>query len=251
MLPLISYHSLSFYRHAKNRYMYIHLLTNYSSCDIYVDRRGAPENKQGKAAAIDKLVKIRAITNTSKQFGEQLIVSEFNWPLLGTREWSPVGSPYVVPGVRTNDPSVTERDAAIFALRYVFLGLASGATASMVYWSLAAHGFGLVDPGVDEEHNQQLWRKRPAFIAFSVFFTLLKDAHFIRQIQADDSNKVWVLEFKDSNEKHIVVGWTSDALADRPMPKLDFEIKTVVDTFGKTIDVPGKLLTDPVYYIGK
>jgi tRNA threonylcarbamoyl adenosine modification protein YjeE len=224
---------------------------NAACQQLYVDRRGAPENKQGKAAAIDKLVKIRAITNTSKQFGEQLIVSEFNWPLLGTREWSPVGSPYVVHGVRTNDPSVTERDAAIFALRYVFLGLASGATASMVYWSLAAHGFGLVDPGVDEEHNQQQWRKRPAFIAFSVFFTLLKDAHFIRQIQADDSNKVWVLEFKDSNEKHIVVGWTSDALADRPMPKLDFEIKTVVDTFGKTIDVPGKLLTDPVYYIGK
>lgn len=224
---------------------------NAACQQLYVDRRGAPENKQGKAAAIDKLVKIRAITNTSKQFGEQLIVSEFNWPLLGTREWSPVGSPYVVPGVRTNDPSVTERDAAIFALRYVFLGLASGATASMVYWSLAAHGFGLVDPGADEEHNQQQWRKRPAFIAFSVFFTLLKDAHFIRQIQADDSNKVWVLEFKDSNEKHIVVGWTSDALADRPMPKLDFEIKTVVDTFGKTIDVPGKLLTDPVYYIGK
>lgn len=222
-----------------------------ASQQLYVDRRGAPENKQGKAAAIDKLIKIRAITNTSKQFGEQLIVSEFNWPLLGTREWSPVGSPYITPGVRTNDPSVSERDAAIFTLRYVFLGLASGATASMVFWSLAAHGFGLVDPGVDEEQNQQQWRKRPAFTALSVFFTLLKDAHFIRAIQADHIAKSWILEFKDSNEKHIVVGWTSDALANRPMPKLDFEIKTVVDTFGKTIEAPGKLLTDPVYYIGK
>ena len=218
---------------------------------LYVDRRGAPENKQGKASAIDKLVRIRAITNTSKQFGEQLIVSEFNWPLLGTREWSPVGSPYITPGIRTNDPSVTERDAAIFTLRYVFIGLASGATASMVFWELAAHGFGLVDPGAVEEMNHQQWRKRPAFEALSVFFTLLKDAHFLRAIQADHNAKAWILEFKDSNEKHIVVCWTSDALANRPMPKLDFEVKTVVDTFGKTIPAPGKLLTDPVYYIGK
>lgn len=218
---------------------------------LYVDRRGAPENKQGKAAALDKLIRIRAITNTSKIFGNQLIVSEFNWPLLGTREWSPVGSPYITPGVRTNDPSVTERDAAIFTLRYVLLGLASGVTASMVFWELAAHGFGLADPGVDEDQNQQRWKKRPAFEVLSVFFTLLKDAHYIRAIQVDDNAKAWILEFKDSNEKHIVVGWTSDALANRPMVKLDFEVKTVVDAFGKTIAAPVKLLTDPVYYIGK
>ena len=218
---------------------------------LYVDRRGAPENKQGKAAAIDKLVKLRAISNLSPAFGEQLIVSEFNWPLQGTREWSPVGSPYVTPGIRTNDPSVSERDAAIFSLRYAFLGLASGAAASMVFWSLAAHGFGLVDPGTDAELSQQQWRKRPAFIAFSVFFTLLKDAHFIRAIQADEIAKAWILEFKDSNEKHIAVAWSSDALANRPMVKLDFEVKTIVDAFGKTIADPAKLLTEPVYYIGK
>jgi tRNA threonylcarbamoyl adenosine modification protein YjeE len=224
---------------------------NAASQALYIDRCGAPENKQGNVAAIDKLVRIRAIANSSRAIGEQLIVSEFNWPLIGTGVWSTVGSPYVFPGSHTNDPSVSERDAAIFTLRYAFIGLASGVAASMVFWELAAHGFGLIDPGVDEDLNQQQWRKRPAFVALSVFFTLLKDAHFIRAIQADHKAKAWVLEFKDSNEKHIVVGWTSDSLANRKMPKVDFEIKTVVDSFGKTISEPGILLTDPVYYIGK
>lgn len=222
-----------------------------ASQQLYVDKFGAPESKYQKIAAIDKLIRLRATTNTSRKIGEQLLISEFNWSLIGTREWSPVAAPYEMSNSYEKDPRVSERDAAVFIVRYAFIALASGVAASMVYWQLAAHGFGLVDPGADEDFNQQQWRKRPAFEALSVFFTLLKDAHFIRAIQADHNAKTWILEFKDSNEKHIVVSWTSDALADRSMPKLDFEVKTVVDTFGKTISAPGKLLTDPVYYIGK
>ena len=125
---------------------------------LYVDRRGAPENRQGPFAAGEKFALARAIAAWAPACEPRLIVSEVNWPLLGTGVWSPVGSPYETPGLRRNDPSVTEQDYADYLIRYLLIALCSGLVERVYWWRLVARGFGLVDdtaPGA--------WRRRPAY----------------------------------------------------------------------------------------
>ena len=147
---------------------------------LYVDRRGAPERRQNGHDAVDKLALLGAL---GESFGvpEPVIVSEFNWPLAGQGVWSPVGSPYVSPGVRRNDPSVTEEQAAAYTMRYLLLGLCSGLASEMVFWRLVARGFGLVD-----DTDSAAWRRRPAFEALRLWYTRLSGARFERREDAPD-----------------------------------------------------------------
>ena len=128
------------------------------SHQLYVDRRGAPENRQGGFSALEKFALARAIARWSTSCEDRLIVSEVNWPLLGTGEYSPVGSPYVSPGERLNDPSVTEDQYADYMLRYLCMAICSGMVERVYWWRLVARGFGLVD-----DTDVGNWRKRPAF----------------------------------------------------------------------------------------
>jgi hypothetical protein len=140
---------------------------------LYVDRRGAPENRQGRFAALEKFALARAIARFCPDCDERLIVSEVNWPLLGTGVYSPVGSPYVSPGERRNDPSVSEDDYADFMVRYLLIALCSGLVERVVWWQLAAHGYGLID-----DRGDSGWRRRPAFHAMRAFVTTMEDATF-------------------------------------------------------------------------
>ena len=147
---------------------------------LYVDRRGAPERRQNGHDAVDKLALLGAL---GESFGVPgpIIVSEFNWPLVGQGVWSPVGSPYVSPGVRHNDPSVTEEQAAAYTMRYLLLGICSGLASEMVFWRLTARGFGLVD-----DTDPTAWRKRPAFEALRLWYARLSGARFERREDAPD-----------------------------------------------------------------
>ena len=147
---------------------------------LYVDRRGAPERRQNGHDAVDKLALLGAL---GESFGVPgpVIVSEFNWPLVGQGVWSPVGSPYVSPGVRRNDPSVTEEQAAAYTVRYLLLGLCSGLASEMVFWRLVARGFGAVD-----DTDPAAWRRRPAFEALRLWYARLSGARFERREDAPD-----------------------------------------------------------------
>lgn len=215
---------------------------------LYVDRRGAPENKQNSYDALDKLIRIRSIAKASGVFGNKLVVSEFNWPLLGTAEWSPVGSPYITGGVRYNDPSVDEGVAARYTMRYIFLAIASGLADAMVYWALSAHGFGLLDPGRGEGSNV-VWRERPAYKALQTFYALFTGAHFTHAC-ISEKNKTWILYFRDDQERCMAVVWTSETKSEKQITKLDFEYKRVIDMYGDMIDSPKVFTEDVVYYIG-
>ncbi len=215
------------------------------SCHLYVDRRGPPEAMQGKFNALGKLQLLRAMAATSPNVQEHLIVSEFNWPLKGTREWSPVGSPYVSPGDRTNDPSVTEEQAAAYTLRYLFIGLCSGLADQMVFWALASHGFGLVDTGTRPNDE---WRERPAFKALKVFFKRFKHAHFTQAIRRGEQD-VWAMQFASSDGHYLVAAWTSNPNASPLLPKLPFKISQALDMYGNEIPIPEHLSSDPVYLL--
>jgi len=130
---------------------------------LYVDRRGAPENRQGRFALREKLALARAVGQVHPKGGQGLIVSEFNWPLAGTGVHSPVGAPYVSPGCRQNDPSVSEEDAAAYMLRYILIAIGSGLAEQVYWWGLVAHGFGLIDDA------GPVWRERPAYRGLQVF----------------------------------------------------------------------------------
>lgn len=143
---------------------------------MYVDRRGAPENEQSGYTTVDKLRMARAVARVHPQCEDRVVVSEVNWPLVGTGVWSPVGSPYETLGPRSNDPSVDEESYAAFMQRYYLLALCSGMADRVYWWNLAAHGFGLID-----DRDPGGWRPRPAYHAFKHMVDHLRDATFVRR----------------------------------------------------------------------
>ncbi len=175
------------------------------SCHLYVDRRGAPENRQGGLDALDKFAMARAAARASNgRCNDRLIVSEVNWPLLGTGVYSPVGAPYTAHGERTNDPSVSEEDYADYLLRYLLIAFSSGLVDQCVVWRLAAHGFGIVDtaPGDD-------FRRRPAFLALKRLFAELAGGRFVRRREIPDADprNAYRLEFEKKNGAPFFAEW--------------------------------------------
>lgn len=180
------------------------------SAELYVDRRGAPENYQGRFDAVGKLALFRALIGQCPAMDDRVVVTEFNWPVAGTGEWSPVGSPFVSPGPRgPGDPSVDENTAAAFAVRYMLLGVCSGNASAMCFWSLAAHGFGLVDTGAA---GGESWRERPAFAALRFLFRALRDADFAEApLRGNGADRVWLLRFIQRSGRRVAVAWTTGA----------------------------------------
>ncbi|HEV8238422.1 MAG TPA: lipopolysaccharide kinase InaA family protein [Thermoanaerobaculia bacterium] len=117
---------------------------------LYVDRRGAPENKQLGFDALRKAALLRAIADTAKWCGPRSWVTEVNWPL---REGphSPAG----------RDVAVDEQTAAAYAVRYCTSLLESGLVERVYWWQLIARGYGLL---VAEDGGL---RRRPAFHALA------------------------------------------------------------------------------------
>lgn len=167
---------------------------------LYVDRRGAPENRQGRFGAVEKFALAKAIATWSPAVrGDRLIVSEVNWPLRGTGEFSPVNSPYIIPGSHTDDPSVDEEAYASYLVRYIALALCSGLVDQVYWWRLVARGFGLVDDTEPE------WRMRPAYLALQVFLRELGDATFVERLPTPAG--AWALRFERPGRPGIILAW--------------------------------------------
>ncbi len=171
---------------------------------LYVDRRGAPEREQNGYDAVGKLALLRAIADASGMVGDGgLIVSEFNWPLVGQGVYSPVGSPYVSPGVRHGDPSVSEEAAAAYTVRYLLLGICSGLAEEMVFWRLQARGFGLTPTPVCPSDVPP--RRRPAFEALQTWFRALSGARFVGRDETGDGRIT--LRFERTSGGTFAVSW--------------------------------------------
>lgn len=119
---------------------------------LYVDRRGAPENRQLGFDAAAKVRLLAAIAGTGRlvDSGRQWI-SEVNWPL---REGphSPAGRAV----------AVDEERQADYLARFFLLAAGTGCVERIDWWQLVAKGYGLIDPEVDGR-----LRRRPAFHAFA------------------------------------------------------------------------------------
>lgn len=127
---------------------------------LYVDRRGAPENKQ---MGFNFFAKIQFISLLNKLSGKSeggLWITEFNWPLKGTRPFAPC----------KGEVLVDEQSQADFLTRSYLIAMASGRVRTCYWHQLVAPGYGLVD------NREQPARKRPSYYAFSTLVKLFSSA---------------------------------------------------------------------------
>lgn len=209
---------------------------------LYIDRRGAPENRQGTFSAVEKFALAKAYAGWSKAVnGDRLIVSEVNWPLLNTGVYSPVCSPYVIADSHTNDPSVNEETYASFMVRYYMLALCSGLVDTVYWWRLVSRGFGLVDDSSDP------WRPRPAYAAMKTMVRLLGRSYFVEKLASPAG--VWALRFRDESNRHLVMAWGHPVEVNYRPP---FAYSGVLNRDGAEVRIKQQdvLLSDsPLYFI--
>ena len=199
---------------------------------MYVDRRGAPEDFQGRYDSLRKLAMLRAIARCAEGCEDRVIVSETNWPILGTGVYSPVGAPYVAPGPRRNDPSVSEEDYAAFMIRYLLIALCSGLVDQVYWWRLVARGYGLVDDTVENE-----WRLRSAFDFLRFFLSTVGQARFIRR--STRGRNALFFEFEQPGGGRVVVAYAHPGTTRLTLP---FGPATIFDAAGRPIEQTGDTL---------
>ncbi len=156
---------------------------------LYVDRRGAPENRQMGLDTIDKVTLLRAIADVGRCSTSRVWITEVNWPL-PEGPHSPAGKTV----------SVGEDEQADYLVRYYFLALGTGLVERVYWWRLIARGYGLVVPSSDGS-----LRRRPAWQALRTLISQLDGADFHGPIAAPDGAYLYLFN-RDGRE--IVVGWS-------------------------------------------
>ena len=118
---------------------------------LYVDRRGAPQNKQmGIFDTKNKINMLYALVKLSPKTSNDIYITEVNWPLSNTAPYAPT----------SELECVSEEKYAQYMEEYYNIAKES-AKIQRVYWhQLIAPGYGLVD-----SRNNKI-RKTPAFYRY-------------------------------------------------------------------------------------
>ncbi|MCO6400552.1 MAG: hypothetical protein J5I99_04900 [Verrucomicrobia bacterium] len=205
---------------------------------LYVDRRGAPEQRQGRFAALEKFALARAMARASGRCEDRLIVSEVNWPLANTGIYSPVCSPYLYPGQIVGAPNVSETDYARFMIRYLLQAACSGLVERVYWWRLASHGFGLVDEGAEP------WRMRPAYRAWLRLLDVVGEATFWRNVPLGGAAYLHLFRRVDGEVVGVGYSWGGPSELGST-----FACSRAEAMDGAVLDaVPRQLTSDPVYF---
>jgi len=120
---------------------------------LYVNRRGSPFQRQyGVFDLHNKLRLLHAIVATGSRNAPRLWITEFNWPLLDTRPYTP----------NSGHPSrtVDEPTQARYLTEYYRIAWRCGWVEKAYWWELINPGYGLVD------HRGGGLRKMPSYYAF-------------------------------------------------------------------------------------
>jgi tRNA A-37 threonylcarbamoyl transferase component Bud32 len=167
---------------------------------LYVDRRGAPENRQAGLDTVDKVVLLKAIAETARNAAGRCWITEVNWPL---REGphSPAG----------RDVSVDEETQADHLVRYYLLTLGTGLVERVFWWQVVARGYGLVDPS-----DPASPRRRPSFFALQTLMRELDGARLEEILPAPQSVRLY--RFRRGNDE-IVVGWSTAGMVKVILPR--------------------------------
>ncbi|HVR30138.1 MAG TPA: lipopolysaccharide kinase InaA family protein [Thermoanaerobaculia bacterium] len=157
---------------------------------LYVDRRGAPENRQAGLDAVGKASLLRAIIQTSRDGDRPSWITEVNWPL-EEGPHSPAG----------RHVAVSEDRQADYLARYYLLLLGSGLVERVYWWQLVARGYGLadrLDGGV---------RRRPAWHALAFLARELAGSRPLGPRPAPAPLRVHAFELADGSD--ALVAWSA------------------------------------------
>jgi tRNA A-37 threonylcarbamoyl transferase component Bud32 len=167
---------------------------------LYVDRRGAPENRQGGFDTADKVVLLKAIAETARNAAGRVWITEVNWPL-----WEGPHSP------AGKSVSVDEESQADYLVRYYLLALGTGLVERVFWWQLVARGYGLVDPAAPDDPRGP--RRRPAFFALKTLLRELDGCRLERVLPAPGPARLWLFRRPDGTA--LAVGWSASASSAR------------------------------------
>ena len=190
---------------------------------LYVDRRGAPENRQ--MIFFDTLRKIDflyALTKMSNKTSSDILITEANWPISNTAPWAPT----------SETECVSEEVYANYLLRYYLLAMASKKIESVYWHQLIAPGYGLVD-------DREALRKRDAFYVFKYMLATLAEAQVEKFSHKDE---IYTLECS-KNGRAIKIQWLNDS----KKPAADSSMKAF-DKLGVALEGQVYLSDSPVYF---
>ena len=157
---------------------------------LYVDRMGAPENKQFGWDLSRKIALLKATVDVCSQKGRDVWITEFNWPLKGTGKYSPAAG----------KPNVTEEQQADYLVRYCVPAVASGLIERVYWWQMVAPGYGLIDS------RGETWRKRPGFHAMKQMVSRLEGSRFVGKLHHPRAE---IFSFSREKE-NFAVCWTRE-----------------------------------------
>ncbi|HEV8582292.1 MAG TPA: lipopolysaccharide kinase InaA family protein [Thermoanaerobaculia bacterium] len=162
-----------------------------ASALLYVDRRGAPENRQAGLDTAAKVLLLKAIAGTSRNAVDRCWITEVNWPL---REGphSPAG----------RDVAVDEETQADYLVRYYLLALGTGAVERVFWWQVVARGYGLVDPA-----DPSAPRRRPSFHALQTLIRELDGARLEAVLPAPPPACLY--RFRRPDGAKVIAGWSA------------------------------------------
>ena len=198
---------------------------------LYVDRRGAPENRQMGFDLENKIhLLCRIMENGDKVevSDARLWITEVNWPLEDTGCYAPT----------QDSRRVGEREQLCFLVRYYLLTLATGAVAACYWHQLIAPGYGLID------NRGGVLRKRPAYYGFETLCRLFNGAYIEKFNHQDELGYYQLRARKDGME--IVALWCCGRKATITMPPnkqvIDIEGGTMSATAGKPITIDDSVI---------
>ena len=197
---------------------------------LYVDRRGAPENRQMGLDTVDKVTLLRAIAEIGRNSSERCWITEVNWPL-----WEGPHSP------AGKTVSVGEEEQANYLVRYYLLVLGTGLVERVYWWRLIARGYGLISPSSDGS-----LRRRPSWYALRTLIDQVAGASFEGPLSAPDG--AFLYHFS-RNSDDVLIGWSVSKGVRAPLPRRAAE---VVSRDGQPLTVPDgtevELGPSPTYF---
>lgn len=201
---------------------------------LYVDRRGAPENRQFGFDLQGKIDLLRRIIRGSPKLDHgdtRLWITEVNWPLRGTGPYAPA----------LDDCRVGEWEQLLFLVRYYLLVLASGSVAACFWHQLVAPGYGLID------NRGGVVRKRPAFRGFATLCRLFNGAR-IEDFRRQNEIGFYRLTAR-RNGAEILALWRTGGAASIPMPSGKAALDVVGEPLPVTAGQPVTIGDSPVYLL--
>ncbi len=148
---------------------------------LYVDRRGAPENRQMLIFNLYRKIELLfSIVSLSPKSRDRIYITETNYPIKGTEPYTPT-SQY---------EAVTLEEYTIYMVRYFLIAIATQSVEKVYWHQLISTGYGLVN------HQGE---KYPQFQALKFLVSILKGERYISH--RFDSN-LHIVQFS-----RVVVYW--------------------------------------------